>query len=522
MMDPVTAPRPSPAQVRSALTAFSSIVGAAHVYSDDLALVSYQDAMSPEDDASRRRPLGAVAPASTEEVQAIMRIANEHMVPLWPISRGKNLGYGGAAPSIPGMVMLDLVRMNRILEVNVEQGYALLEPGVGFDQLMNYLVDNKIPFWASAPAQTWGSVVGNALERGVGYTPYGEHASKVCGMEVVMPDGSILRTGMGALPNSQSWNLFPYGFGPSWDGAFMQSNFGVVTKMGIWLMPEPESTLNLSMSLDRLEELAPAVDALRPLKLSGIVQANPSIGNAVRGLASRAPRSTYWDGKGPMPPEVLDTVRKNAGIGHWNFSVRLFGDERVNEINAQKVRDAFSGKVSSEFRESRWRRGEDLRGSGSPTPSWNALSIVDWLGGAGGHVTFSPVSAFSGAEAWKQYTICRSIYEEYGFDYYGGFTAGQRYLNHISMVVFDRNDPEMTDRARRLFSKLIDTAAANGWGEYRTHTLWYDQVAQVYSFANNALMRLNQTVKDALDPNGILAPGRMGIWPARYRNGGEA
>lgn len=510
---------PSPAQFAQAMTAFARVVGAANVATSEEDRAGYWDAFSPADDPAAGAPQGAVAPASVEEVQAVVRIANERRIPLWPISRGKNFGYGGAAPRIPGVVMLDLIRMDRIIEVNADHGYVILEPGVGFDQLFRHLVDNKIPLWMSAPAHTWGSVLGNALERGVGYTPYGEHASKICGMEIVLADGSLMRTGMGAMPGSRTGPLFPYGFGPQWDGAFAQSNYGIVTKMGLWLMPEPESTLELRMQLSRVEDLGPAVDALRPLKLAGVVQANPSFGNVIRGLATRATRSTYWQGTGPMPPEALEAARKQAGIGHWNFSVRLFGDEKINEINAAKVRAAFAAKVPDEFKESRWHKGEDLRGSGSPTPTLNALGVVDWLGGRGAHLTFSPVSAFTGVEAMKQYRTVRGLFESHGFDYYGGFTAGQRYLNHITMIVFDRDDDKQRASANALFDKLIDTAAANGWGEYRTHTLWYDKVAKSYSYNNNALLRFNERVKDAVDPNGIIAPGRMGIWPRAYRQG---
>ena len=508
----------SAASLDRALQRFAGVVGAEHVWSGTEAQHAYKDAMAPRDPMSYA-PRGAVAPASVEEVQAIVRIAGELGVPLWPISRGKNFGYGGSAPRIPDVVMLDLIRMNRILEVNADLGYAIVEPGVGFDDLYHYLVDNDIPLWTSAPAHTWGSVMGNALERGVGYTPYGDHAAKVCGLEIVTGTGELLRTGMGALENGKTWQLFPYGFGPSWDPAFMQSNFGIATKMGIWLMPEPEHTINLAMQLERIEDLPAAVDALRPLKLDGTVQAKPSFGNIIRNLAVRAPRSEYYQGTGPIPAEVLEAARREAGTGHWNFSIRLYGDRRINMVNAERVKEAFAGKLPYEFKVSEWHRGEDLRGSGSPTPSLGALGVVDWLGGPGGHLTFSPVSVFSGAEAWKQYTTIRGMYEDAGFDYYGGFTAGDRYLNHINMIIFNRDDEEMTARANRLFSDLIETAAANGWGEYRTHTLFYDEVARSYGFNDGAMLRWNERVKDAVDPHGIIAPGKMGIWPASYREG---
>ena len=512
--------RLQPAQVAGFLAACARVVGADNVVLPEEARDAYADALAPRDPATYA-PQGAVAPASAEEVQAVVRLAVEHKVPLWPISRGKNLGYGGSAPHLPDVVMLDLVRMKRILEVNVEMGYAVLEPGVSFDDLYHHLTSNNIPLWMSAAAHTWGSVVGNALERGVGYTPYGEHASKVCGLEVVTGEGELLRTGMGALPGSKTWQLFPYGFGPAWDGAFMQSNFGVVTKMGLWLMPQPESTLNLAVKLHTVEAMPATIDALRPLKLDGTIQANPSLGNAIRSLATRGPRSALYQGQGAMPPQVLETARKAAGVGHWNFSVRLFGDPRINAINADKVRAALAAVPSVEIEQTEWHRGEPLANSGHPVPTLAALGVVDWMGGAGGHLTFSPVSAFSGAEAWKQYTTIRALYEDAGFDYYGGFTAGQRYLNHITMILFDRTDADSMRRANTLFDKLISVAAANGWGEYRTHTLWYDDVARTYAYNDNALQRWNQRVKDAVDPHGIIAPGKMGIWPAAYRESGQ-
>jgi 4-cresol dehydrogenase (hydroxylating) len=275
------------------------------------------------------------------------------------------------------------------------------------------------------------------------------------------------------------------------------------------------------MQLDRVEELPAAIDALRPLRLNGTIASSPSLGNVIRSLATRGPRSTYYQGTGPMPPSDLEAARKAAGVGHWNFAIRLFGDPRVNAINAEAVKRAFQGAVSAEFTETRWNKGDSLENSGFPMPSLGALSVVDWLGGAGGHLTFSPVSAFRGDEAWKQYRTLRQMFEDAGFDYYGGFTAGARYLNHITMILFDRANGEMTQRARELFSRLIEVGAKNGWGEYRTHTLWYDEVARAYSFNNAALRRWNERVKDAVDPKGIIAPGKMGIWPARYRDGAE-
>lgn len=71
------------------------------------------------------------------------------------------------------------------------------------------------------------------------WQPYGDHWGMHSGLEVVLPTGEVIRTGMGALPGNNSWQIFPYGFGPYSDGLFSQSNFGIVTKMGLALMPNP-------------------------------------------------------------------------------------------------------------------------------------------------------------------------------------------------------------------------------------------------------------------------------------------
>ncbi|HEY5332600.1 MAG TPA: FAD-dependent oxidoreductase, partial [Solirubrobacterales bacterium] len=169
----------------------------------------------PLGDPAEFAPGAVVAPSSVEEVRALVRLANELDVSLWATSRGKNNAYGGASPRVAGSVVVELTRMNRVLEVNEESAYAVLEPGVRFYDLYAHLRENGHRLWASVPELGWGSVIGNGLDRGLGYTPYGEHGTKHCGYEIVLPDGELLRTGMGAMTRSQSFHLYRPGFGPS-------------------------------------------------------------------------------------------------------------------------------------------------------------------------------------------------------------------------------------------------------------------------------------------------------------------
>ena len=120
----------------SAVAEFERAVGKSWVFTSDADVDLYRDAFSPFlHEPEELVASAAVAPASTEEVQSIVRTANRYKIPLYPISTGKNLGYGGSAPAFSGSVVVDLKRMNRIIEVNEANACALVEPGVSYFDL---------------------------------------------------------------------------------------------------------------------------------------------------------------------------------------------------------------------------------------------------------------------------------------------------------------------------------------------------------------------------------------------------
>ena len=216
------------------------------------------------------RPAGILYPGSTDDVQTMVRLANAAGVQIWPVSTGNNQGLGTRSPVREGQIVMDLGRrMNNILEIDETLCFARIEPGVSYQRMYDELVrrGNKLMLdTTSGPPE--GGILGNTLDKGAGYTPYFDHLYMSCGLKVVLGSGEVLKTGDGALPNSRAWNVSKYTFGPDLSGLFVQSNYGIVTSMGVWLMPRPPLIKSFHFSFPDDSDIAEIIELCRPLKLN--------------------------------------------------------------------------------------------------------------------------------------------------------------------------------------------------------------------------------------------------------------
>src|ERR1700691_419140 len=172
-----------------AIRQFEDAVGKEWVFTSDEDVALYRDAYSPfMGEPEERVASAAVAPDGVEQVQKVVKIANSFKIPIYTISTGKNLGYGGSAPVLSGSVVLDLKRMNRILEVNERNAYALVEPGVSYFDLYRHIQEKGLKLWLDVPDPGWGSLLGNAMAHGGGYTPlpFRDPFDSHCRSEVVL------------------------------------------------------------------------------------------------------------------------------------------------------------------------------------------------------------------------------------------------------------------------------------------------------------------------------------------------
>jgi 4-cresol dehydrogenase (hydroxylating) len=518
-------PGVSEKELAKALEGFVAALGPERVLTSEDELREFRDpfAFATWDDYTASV---VVMPETVEEIQAIVRVANETRVPLWTVGQGRNNGYGGPAPRVRGSAIVCLRRMNRVLEINEECAYAVVEPGVRWFDLYDAIQAGGHKLMLSIADLGWGSVVGNTLDHGVTYLPYGADMAAQCGMEVVLANGEVLRTGMGAMPGNRSWHVYKRGLGPTPDQLFMQSSYGIVTKMGIWLMPQPECYMPCWLRVWRDGDLAQVADTLRQLLLGRTLEGVPSVYNTLALASVLSSRSQWYEGEEPIPDPVIDTIARELELGRWIMRFALYGDESMVDLRYRKVKEAFERIPGAEV----WGQkhapeeipdlehpAERIQG-GVPNLGWNQMT--GWYGGEeGGHIGFSPVAPLTGRDATAVTRLLRGLVEEKaGLDYIvGALAINARSFINVVMVIFDTKNEAQVRRAYDTSKLLVREAAKEGYGEYRAHLDFMDLAAEQYSFGDHAYRRFTETLKDALDPNGILSPGKQGIWPRSMR-----
>lgn len=500
---------------KKAIQAMRKIVGDDWVFVDEDALQPYNKKFVPDPD-SLRAPAGAVAPGSVEEVQALVRLANKYKIAFWPVSTGKNMGYGMATPATSGQMILDLKRMNKIIKVDPVLCTALVEPGVTYQQLHDYIQEHNLPLWIDVP--TVGPIVspvGNTLDRGVGYTPYGEHFMVQCGMEVVLPDGDILRTGMGSVTGAEesgSWQAFKWGYGPYLDGIFTQSNFGVVTKMGMWLMPEPPVYKPFVVRHKKMADIHDLVEAMRPLRIKNIIPNGVLMMGTAYQLAMFNRRKDFWNDPEPIPDDAVLEAGEKVGLGAWNSYFALYGTEAMIAENERIIRATFEqmgGEVLSadDMEGNRYFNHHAVLMRGGL--SLEEVGLVRWRGAGGGLAWFAPVGPAKGEDTAAQTELAKEILGKYGFDYTAAYVIGSRELHHIIALLYDRSNQDEHKRAEKCYHELVVRFGEKGWAAYRTGTNSMDIVAQQFGEKNR---EFNQLLKRAIDPNSVIAPGKSGIY----------
>jgi FAD/FMN-containing dehydrogenase len=438
-----------------------------------------------------RTPGLVVFPSTVEQVQAAMGVAREAGVSLTPRVSGSNVGGLAIAPE--GAVVVDLSRMNRVLEVHEQDMYALIEPGVTWEQLKAHLAEQEVPLrmgYPLSPPDT--SIVANCLLDGLGNLSmrYGAMADWIGGLEAVLPDGQVIRTGAPAL--SDRW----FGRGPLPDltGLFVawQGRTGIVTKMAFQLWPAPEHRRRLFILLyDRNG----AFRAMRDL-------ARYQICDDVGGLS--------WT-TGKMLFDVQRPAERDPGEPEFFLYLDISGaSERELELRLEILLDYLQRLEADGFKAE---KPLDIQTLVRINPRFEKFAefptrlsfLVDHSGGGLSWVgTYGPMSRF---EAFADAGF--AIMERRGMPptlvsrpMKGAHFGVMRFI-----TTFDKSNADERRMVREMSAELVEAGLELGFIPYKTPP-WV--VKRIRDRLNPAFVDVMRRVHGVIDPDNIMAPH---CWP---------
>lgn len=500
--------------LETALTEWRAALGEEHVITAPEVLAAAETATF----ATTQRIPALLRPSSTAEVQACLRVAQTHGVPLYPVSGGRNWGYGSRVPPRDGCVLMELSRMNRILAYDERLAYLTVEPGVTFRQAYTWLKERGSPlFITTIGGSPEGSLIGNALERGDGRGPHADIFNHVCGLEVVLPTGERVETGMARFPNAHAAPVYRWGLGPSLDGLFSQSALGVVTRMTFWLVKKAPYLREFVFSVKEETELWQLVDRLQALALDGTLRNSFYFWNDVKAL-SVAMQFPYeaTGGRTPLPGFLLSSFRED--FGRWIITGAISAqDEELGALLERRLTAAMEGLARRVETEP---RGPDYESPFHGRPTDGNLAMAYWRKKTPmpaephpdrdqcGFIWSSVAVPFTGEEARAASAIATRVPRMFALEANVALLAlSPRCLYLVVALAYDRETAGEDARAMACYQALQRELTEAGYYPMRLGLPGFPEELPVQDDSRALLKRL----KEALDPAGILAPGRYGF-----------
>lgn len=494
---------------------------------------------------SVRAIAAALKPKTVDGVRAIVQIADQYRVALYPFSTGHNWGYGCSLPVQDGCAIVDLSALKRI-DIDAERALVTFEPGVTQGDLSEYLEAKRLPFMVpTTGAGPRCSLVGNALERGYGITPHADHFGAVLGIEAILPDGRLYRSPLAELGGEAVDRGFKWKLGPYLDGLFAQSNLAIVTRMTIALAPRPERIQSFMFGIKQDADLERAVLAVQQILRSlGGVAGSINLMNTRRVLSMSAdyPRQRIGP-NGILPLEVVTELAGNRQALAWTGIGALYGTVSVVRAARQVVRRILApiaGRVRfiSPLLASRLHhltaRVRPLRqhrvGRMAETldlamqvlagrPSQVALRLAYWTSGIRvvqgqemdpardgcGLIWYPPLIPMRPERVRVYVGMVERICTAHKIEPLITLTSlSDRCFDSSVPLLFRRDQSDDMIRAKACYRTLLDAGRAEGFLPYRMSVDAMDWAIR----PETPFWELVGKIKSVFDPNGIIAPGR--------------
>lgn len=415
-------------------------------------------------------PIGVAFPTTTSQVVGIVRLAAAHRVPLVP--RGGGTGLSGGAAAVEGGLVVSFARMSRILEIDDENRVAVVQPGVVNADLVAALAGHGLAY-APDPASFETCTIGGNLGTNAGglcCVKYGVTRDAVLGLEVVLADGSVIRTGGRNVKDVAGYDLADLFVGS-------MGTLGLVTEATLRLIPAPAPKQTLLAFFSTVASAGEAVagmvrDGVQPCTLELLDAFAISAVNDAHGLGlpqdAAAMLLVESDLAGPAGVDELDRAERAC--------------ERAGVDVVVRAQDATEA---------------DLLRQGRRMAHW----ALEALGGRMEDVVVprSRVPALLHA--------IRGIAERHGIEIGVFGHAGDGNL-HPSFIL-DRADPAAGDRFRAAHDDLLRAALDLGGSVTGEHGIGVTKRAWLEPTRGPEFVRAMRAIKTALDPLGILNPGKI-------------
>ncbi|MFC5829778.1 FAD-binding oxidoreductase [Nonomuraea insulae] len=446
-----------------------------------------------------RTVAGIETPRTLDEVRALVRQAMAAKLRLYPISTGRNWGMGSAMPITDDNLVVDLGGMNRVRSLDLEAGFAVIEPGVTQRQLAAVLRDT--PWMLNVTASCADtSVVGNALDRGDGCIRSRVH--DLAGLEAVLADGSVVTTG-GLDPAGRYHGRVA---GPDLTPAFVQHNLGIVTAMAVSLVPRPQ-TIGLVHGRMPRDQVGVALGAVSGFLRGG----NPADGLLRVRELSLAPSGGDWMLPAGVDPSLFTILGPLMGSDATvELAEELLRKALIEVEGAEALRVMDAAEVGPD--DPLYSRA--LMAQGIPTCRGvhNALGVTSCAQideGAMGFLALLPLMPMHARKTDQLLAALQTAVDAHSTALMVEWNlVGKHLANGVIQIFFDRGTPDAAHRAHQLRNDGNCLLRGNGCAIYRSDI--DHAAADVWSETSTAGLGMLHRLKTALDPDGLLSPGRYG------------
>jgi FAD/FMN-containing dehydrogenase len=437
------------------------------------------------------RPDYAVLAATVEQIQAIIRLASTERIPVVPAVGMSSTG--GLTIPVKGGIVLDLHLMNRIVEINEDVGYAVVEPGVTIGQIDAELKQRG--YWVQVPAGPPGSagLLPGYILHGYGHlgAKFGINSEQITGMEVVLPSGEVAR--LGACAVSPYWfHRTPL---PDLMGLFLgwQGATGIVTKLGVNIYPRPSFKAMVGWGLfSDHDEPLPERCARFLIKLQRADVAHDISGHSWG--AVQIGRGRKW----PLPPKPVHDPEIFFSATAYAFTEEeLAVKKRTLEALIQEAKDGGLPIASTDVTDR----------AKTEMPTRYSLRYSDHRGGGGLDYIGSITPVIKWPSGVKRLT---EIFERYGFTPYIRLSIYRGTAQGMlrALVPYHRSDDADVEAVRKMNREFVEVLLDCGGLIYKAPDFACDAM---WRRADPAFVALLKRAKGLLDPCGIMNPGRLGL-----------